>query len=178
MSNRTGMACLGLMMACWVHGQGLGEFVGTVTDPSGGALTSARITATQVATKLSRTVTANEQGYYVIQSLRPAIYDITVESPGFRTYRQQNVTLGADQRVTVNAKLEVGATSESVTVQADAAQVDTASSTMKGLVDQRQIVELPLNGRNAAQLTTLVAGAVVAPNGGADQGQTKTFPGS
>ncbi len=168
----------GVMLSAWVYGQGLGEFVGTVTDPSGGAVPSAKITATEVGTKQNRTVITSEQGYYVIQSLRPAVYDVSVESAGFRTYKQQNVTLGADQRVTVNVKLELGATSESVTVQSDAAQVDTASSAMKGVVDQQQIIELPLNGRNAAQLAMLVAGAVTAPSGGADQGQTKTFPGA
>ncbi|WP_321476191.1 carboxypeptidase regulatory-like domain-containing protein [uncultured Paludibaculum sp.] len=167
-----------LLVVPVVSGQGLGEFVGTITDPSGSALPAAKITAIEIGTKQSRTATTTEQGYFVFQSMRPSVYDITVEAAGFRVYKQQNITLGADQRVTVNVRMELGVASESVTVQSEAAQVDTSTATMKEVVDQRRIVELPLNGRNAAQLTLLVGGAVSSPSGGADQGQTKTFPGA
>ncbi|MGH9632667.1 MAG: carboxypeptidase regulatory-like domain-containing protein [Bryobacteraceae bacterium] len=160
------------------HAQGLGEFVGTVTDPSGGSIPSAKVTATEAGTGLSRTVLTNAQGYYVIPSLRPSTYDLTVEAAGFHTATQKNVTLGADQRATVNLNLEVGATTETVSVVAAAAQVDTTTATMSEVVNERRIIELPLNGRNAAQLTLLVPGAVNSPSGGADQGQTKTFPGA
>ena len=83
---------------------------------------------------------------------------------------------GADQKATVNVKLELGATSETVSIVAESIQVDTSTSTMRQVVDERRIIELPLNGRNAATLTLLVPGAVTAPSAGADQGQTRRFP--
>jgi hypothetical protein len=178
MNNYFRVVLLMSLAAAAASGQGLGEFVGAITDPSGGAVPGAKVTATEVGTKQIRNAVSNEQGYFVVPSLRPSVYDIAVEAPGFRSYRQQNVTLGADQRVTVNVKLELGSAAESITVQAEAAQVDTASSTMKEVIDQQRIIDLPLNGRNAAQLTLLVGGAVNSPSGGADQGQTKTFPGA
>src|SRR5262249_60727146 len=91
-------------------------------------------------------------------------------------YLQQGVVLQADASLTVNLSLKLGNSTETITVQATAAPVDTTSSTLSQVVDERRVNDLPLNGRNAASLTTLVAGVVVAPNAQADQGNTKTFP--
>ena len=159
------------------HAQGLGSIVGTVTDPSGAAIASAKIKATQAATSFSRQVESNTDGYYVISSLSPAVYAVTVEARGFRI-EKQDVTLLADQTLTLNAKLQVGIANQVVEVAENTVQVDTATSTLKQVIEGQRIAELPLNGRNAAQLTLLVAGAVNSPNGGADQGATKTFPGA
>jgi outer membrane receptor protein involved in Fe transport len=164
--------------AALTNAQGLGQFVGIVTDPSGSAIPSATVTVTEVGTGFVRTVNTNNEGYYVIPSLRPSVYNIAVEAQGFRSYHQDGVTLGADQKATVNVRLDVGAITETVKVTGTAVQVDTSTATIKQVVNQEQIIELPLNGRNAAQLTLLVPGAVDSPNGGADQGQTKTFPGA
>jgi hypothetical protein len=163
------------MLPLLSHAQGLGSIVGMVTDPSGAAVTSAKITATQTSTRFSRQAIANGDGYYVISSLSPASYDLSVEATGFRLEKQV-VTLFADQALTVNLKLQVGTASQVLEVTSNALQVDTSTSTLRQVLEQRRIEELPLNGRNAAQLTLLVAGAVNAPNGGADQGATKTFP--
>ncbi|MDQ6701589.1 MAG: carboxypeptidase regulatory-like domain-containing protein, partial [Acidobacteriota bacterium] len=167
-----------LLFSMSAFSQGLGEFVGNVTDPSGGAVPAAKITVTEAATGQSRSTGTSAEGFYAIPSLRPAIYNLTVEAPGFRSHNQTGITLGADQTASVNVKLELGATSDTVSVAADSAQVDLSTSTIKQVVDAKNIVELPLNGRNAATLTLLVAGAVNAPSAGADQGQTKTFPGA
>jgi hypothetical protein len=78
--------------------------------------------------------------------------------------------------VTINIRLELGQTSDAITVEASAVQIDTTTATLKQVVDSARIVELPLNGRNAASLTTLVAGSVIAPSNNADEGVTKTFP--
>ncbi len=150
--------------------------MGTVSDPSGAVVPSARVTVTEVGTGLSRSVTANQQGYYVLPSLRPANYDLTVAAMGFRRFTQAGITLLADQTATVNVKLELGKTTENVTVEATAAQVDTYTPTLKQVIDQARMVELPLNGRNAAELTLLVAGSVNSPSGGANQGITKSPP--
>src|SRR5580698_3218198 len=157
------------------HAQGLGSIVGTLTDATGAAVASAKVTATQTSTGLSREAVSNADGYFVVSSLSPADYSVSIEAPGFRTERQA-VTLLADQTLTVNLKLQPGATTQTVVVEGYAARVDTATSTLGQVVETQRIAGLPLNGRNVAQLILTVPGAVNAPNGGADQGATKTFP--
>jgi hypothetical protein len=156
--------------------QGLGSMSGTVTDPSGAVVPSAQVKVADPATGFSRSATTDSQGYYMIASLRPADYTVTVTAASFRTFTQTNVTLLADQALSLNPRLAMGSTSEVVEVHANALQVDTSTSTIRQVIEQERIAELPLNGRNAATLTLLVPGAVNAPNGGADQGATKTFP--
>src|SRR5262249_49565965 len=117
------------------------------------------------------------QGYYVINSLKPAQYQVSIESSGFRTAKQE-VTLLANQSLTVNGMLQLGAPTEVVEVTGSQVQVDTSTSTMKSVVEQTRLTELPLNGRNAAALTLTTSGAVQGPSSGADQGTTKTFPGA
>jgi len=152
--------------------QALGTIVGTVSDPSGAAVPAAHITAIELLTNLTRVVTTNGQGYYVVPSLRPSRYNITVEARGFQKYVHENVELLADQTLTVDAALQIGSATEEVTVEATPPQVDTTTGTLRQVVDQARMVELPLNGRNAATLTTLVAGAVSAPSNGAFQSST------
>src|SRR6266403_5829 len=146
--------------------QGLGSIVGRVTDPSGAAVASAKVIATELGTGFSRSATSDTDGLYVIPSLHPATYSLSVEATGFSTSRQPGVTLLADQTLTVNVALRLGATTEVVTVTGFETQVDTSTSTLRQVVEQERISELPLNGRNAATLTLLVAGAVNSPNGG------------
>lgn len=158
--------------------QAVGTIVGTVSDPSGAVVPSAKVTVTQEGTGFARTVTANTAGYYVVPSLPPATYSLSVETAGFQTYVQKGIMLQANESATVNVVLEVGATTQTVTVEAGAGLVNTTTSTLSEVVDQRRMVDLPLNGRNAAALTLLVGGTVNSPGGGADQGNQKTFPGA
>lgn len=185
---------LSLMVLCIlacsarVHGQGMGRIVGTVKDPSGASIVNASITATEVGKGFTRTATSDANGYYVLDSLRPAQYDLSVVSSGFRTFDQQAVTLLADQTLTLNVSMQVGTVTETVAIISNSDQVDTTTSTLKQVIEQKRIEELPLNGRNAAELTLLVAGAVSYPTnpanptgtfaGGSLQGTTKTFPGA
>ena len=129
-------------------------------------------------TNLTRTAETTSEGYYLIPSLRPSNYVLTVMAPGFREVRQDQITLLADQSLSLNVSLELGTASESVEVHAEGAMADVATATLRQVVDERRMVDLPLNGRNAASLTLLIAGAVSAPAEGADQGNTKTFPGA
>ena len=176
------LAFLGLILfstlaSTLLHAQGLGSIVGTVSDPSGAAIASAKIRATQAGTSFAREAESNADGYFVISSLNPATYTVSTEASGF-SVAKQDVLLLADQTMTLNVKLQLGMANQIVEVSSNAVQVDTATSTIKQVIDQQRIAELPLNGRNAATLTLLVAGAVNSPNGGADQGATKTFPGA
>jgi hypothetical protein len=165
-----------LFAAGFAPAQGLSTIVGTITDPSGAVVPSAHVMVTQVGTGIARTVDADSQGYYVLPSLRPTKYDLSVEATGFRKYVQKDITLLADQSLTLNARLELGESTQTVSVQAEAPQVDTYTPTLRQVVDQKRMLELPLNGRNAAALTTLVAGVLPDSRGDADQGATKTFP--
>src|SRR5262245_42377050 len=99
----TGLAlCCLLAWAAVAQGQGFGRIVGTVTDASGALVPNAKVTATEVGKGLSRTANTNAEGYYIIDSLRPAQYDLSVEATGFHTYDQKGVTLLADQTLTTN----------------------------------------------------------------------------
>src|SRR5258708_22150238 len=109
--------------------------------------------------------------------MRTRKYVVTVRMRGLSDERDE-ITLLADKTLTINLNLRLGGTIETVTVTGAELQVDTATSTLKQVIEQQRLVELPLNGRNAAQLTLLVPGALNAPGGGADQGTTKTFPGA
>ena len=155
--------------------QGLGTVVGTVTDPSGGLLVAATVKITDEGTAAVRETATNAQGYYVFTTLRPSTYSVSVEVPGFSTSVRKGIVLQADQTATVNFEMALQRVSESITVEAPPPQVDTSTSTLSEVVDRRRIVDLPLNGRNAASLMLVTAGTVLGPPG-ADEGNTKTFP--
>ncbi len=156
--------------------QGLGSINGTVADASGAVVPGAEVTATQVGTGISSTTTSGSQGNFVFPILPPSVYNITAKRAGFEVYTEKAVELRADAAVTVNITLKPGQTTETVTVSADAAQVDLTTGTQQQVIGTASVNELPLNGRNAAALTEEVAGITIAPNGQADQGNTKTFP--
>ncbi|HSB28428.1 MAG TPA: carboxypeptidase-like regulatory domain-containing protein, partial [Pyrinomonadaceae bacterium] len=167
-----------LAFANLANAQGFGKIVGTVKDVAGAVIPNASVIATEAGKGFSRSATTDSGGYYVLDSLRPALYDLRIQASGFHNYDQKGITLLADQILTTNATLQVGVVSESVSITSAGEQVDTTTSTLRQTIEQQRIVELPLNGRNAATLTLTVAGAVAAPSGGADQGSTKTFPGA
>lgn len=144
--------------------------MGAVTDPQGLGVPGAKVTVAEAATGVRTTTTTGADGLYTAPALRPTDYSLTVEAGGFRTFTQTGITLRADEAVTVNATMQLGAASEKVTVSEDASQVDTVTGTLAQVVDTRRVADLPLNGRNAAQLTVLVAGVLAAPNDSADRG--------
>src|SRR5579884_1025942 len=146
-----------LLLSAFSFAQGFGSINGTVTDSSGAVVASAQVTATESDTGLARTATTDAEGHYVLNSLRPTDYKLTVKAPGFHTFSADKVTLQADQSATVNAKLEAGGQEEIVNVSGVVPQVDTTTQTMKQVIDQQRMVDLPLNGRNPAELSLLVA---------------------
>jgi hypothetical protein len=156
--------------------QGFATVVGTITDPSGSVVPNVKITVTDEGTQASREVLANQQGYFVVPALQPSTYDLTASAPGFSSYQQKGVSLLADQSVTVDVKLTIGRITETVSVQSNPVQVDTSTSTLSQVVEQKRIVDLPLNGRNPVSLALLVPGTTQAPANNADQGQYKTIP--
>ena len=157
-------------------GQSFGSISGTVADSTGAMIPSATVTAMQTQTGTTTVVRSNSSGEYVFPSLPPSAYSISAAVPGFESYLQKGIVLLANQSETVNIVLKLGQTSEVVTVAADAVQVDTTTGTLSSVVNQQSVVDLPLNGRNAAALMTQVGGVVTAPNDGTDKGVTKSFP--
>ncbi len=170
--SRCGLALAILVISTAVWAQSTGSIVGTVKDPSGAAVSSCQVQATAMDTKETRSAACNGSGYYVFPVLRPAPYSITISAPGFGVYTNNAALLQANQALTVNATLAVAAVSQNVTVQSAPTQVNTTNGTISTVIDGAQILDLPLNGRNVAQLTTLVAGAVTAPDARATQGLT------
>jgi hypothetical protein len=141
--------------------QEAGQIVGTVRDQSGAVIPNATVTATEAGTGFVHTAVSGNDGNYVLPNLRPTTYVISAEAQGFRAFRQTDVRLQANQSLTINIAMEVGAVTETVNVAGQVVQVDTSTSTLAEVVDESRIVELPLNGRDAAKLSTLVAGTVM-----------------
>lgn len=171
----TQLALLLLLAAC-VHGQGFGTIVGTITDTSGSVVPNAQIQVLDEGTSVSRDTVTNEQGYFVVPALRPSTYTVIIKAPGFAPNTRKGIILQVDQSLTVNETVSVQQATESVDVSASSIQVNTTTATSSEVVDQRRVTDLPLNGRNAASLLTIAAGAIPAPANDVDQGNSKTFP--
>src|SRR5665213_116947 len=159
---------LGLMLVLMVgfallgtaaHAQGNASIVGTVTDPSGAIVGNAKITVTQTGTGFTHTAVSNSSGTFSIPALPNGTYEVSAEAPGFEKYDRKAITLDVNQTVRVDAKLQVGNVSESVTVQADAVQIQSETSDVSQTITGDQITNLATNGRNILQLTALVPGA-------------------
>ncbi len=173
-------ALCGLILAsASAYGQGGGNaaITGTVKDTSGAVIAGASVTATQEGTGVKRSVVTNASGDFNVPSLPPSAYRITVEAKGFKTYVEQT-TLLADRILGLQVQLQVGQAAETITVEGSAAQVDTVSPVISQVIEQSRAVDLPLNGRNAADLTTLAAGTENANGHGVQQGSTKQIPGT
>jgi len=164
--------CLAFFNSKAALAQNSGTIVGTVTDPTGAVLGGAHVIALETTTGRTRTATTNDQGYYVINSLPPSEYQVKVDVAGFSQSIRKGIALEADKTLTVDVTMNMGSTSQNVTVSDAPPQVDTTTATISQVVDQERIVELPLNGRNAATLTALAPGAVNAPANGAIQSST------
>jgi hypothetical protein len=148
-------------------GQGsTAQINGTVKDTSGLAVPGAEVKLTQTATGLVRTGESSADGSYVIPNLPIGPYLVEVSKMGFNKYIQSGLVLQVDANPTIEAVLKVGSISEQITVQADAAMVETRSSGVGQVVDSQRVVELPLNGRNPTELIFLAGMANTAPGTG------------
>jgi len=136
------------------------QFTGTVTDQTGAAIASAKVTAKNPATDLSLTATTNSSGNYTIREVPPGVYKVTVEAAGFKSYTDNGVTASAGTISHVDIKMQIGKTTEVVEVTAEAAAVNTEDSKLSTTVGATQIANLPLNGRNVYDLMQLAPGAV------------------
>ena len=151
------------LTAISIWAQGTTQISGTVKDASGLPVPGAEVKATQTATRAVRTATTAADGGYVFSNLPVGPYLLEITKEGFSRYVQSGIILQVDTNPRIDASLKVGAVSEQVTVQADAAMVETHNTGVGQVVDQQRVVDLPLNGREATQLI-LLAGATVVGN--------------
>lgn len=141
------------------------QISGVVIDPSGAVVPGAKVTATQADTGISRTTVTTSTGTYSLPNLPVGPYSLQVEARGFIAYRQTGIVLQVGNAVTINVKLELGKTTQQVQVSANASMVETQSTAISQVIDQRRIVDLPLNGRQATELILLSGGAQVTSHG-------------
>jgi hypothetical protein len=137
-----------------------GNIRGTVVDPSGATVPGAFVSAQQTETGLTRTGLTGRDGGYVLLELPVGHYRLQAEAKGFRTYVQQGINLDVNETATIPVRLAVGTPTESVNVQADAQLIQTTVTSLGKTVSGREILDLPLNGRNFTQLGVLQPGVV------------------
>ncbi len=131
---------------------------GRVADPNGAAIANATVTIRNISTNETATVTSSSEGSYKVPFLKPGLYNFVVEANGFKKYQRDNQELQVGQNATIDIKLEVGAASETVTITADAPLLEEAKADRGNVIENRRIVELPLNARNPFMLATLTPG--------------------
>src|SRR5437870_2729013 len=153
--------------------QATAQISGTARDQSGAVLPGVEVTATQTETGIVRNTVTNEAGLYVLSNLAIGPYRLEATLPGFRSFVQSGIVLQVNSSPVINLVLQVGQVSEQVEVQANAALVETRSSSVGQVVENARILELPLNGRNVTDLITLAGAAVQT-----DVPMPKNFAGS
>ena len=162
-----------LATSAWA--QGNASLSGRVTDPTGTGIPSATVTVKHVETGAMRSATTDDSGNYRVLALPVGPKEVRAEKAAFKTAVRLGVNLSVEQEAVVNLALEVGDLAQTVTVSAEAPLVNTTVSTTSGLVDERQVKELPLNGRSFDNLITLNPGAI---SFGLKSAQTSTSNGN
>jgi hypothetical protein len=128
------------------------EIDGYVTDPSGQAIVGAQVKATDLDRGQVRTSVTDPTGRYSFPNLSIGNYQLEVSSPGFKGFVQKGIELEVASNRSINVRMEIGAVTESVQVNANAAQVETKENSIAQVVDEQRLIDLPLNGRNPADL--------------------------
>jgi len=169
MSARTALL---LLISTGVCAQTGGEITGTVTDQTGASVVGASITVTNIDTSAARSITSNESGVYDVPALPPGNYSIRVQATGFQNVERKDVVIQVAQVARLDFEMHVGNVSDTIEVTGGAPVLETENATIGTVVENKRIVELPLNGRNPLQLVSLTPGATT--NGPASsQGQQR-----
>ena len=154
-------ACLLLATAQLCIGQtATAEISGRVTDPSGAVIPGASVTVTNVDTGIERKTSTSAEGYYTALFLNPGNYRVSVSSPGFQSVNRSGIRLVVDQEARIDFKLEVGEVTETIEVMESAPLLESETSVVGQVIDNKSVAEMPLNGRSAWQLSQL-AGATI-----------------
>src|SRR5258706_7321015 len=152
-------AALGVLLASQAFAQiDTGSIVGSVRDPSGAAVPGATITLTNDATSVARSTITNGAGEYQFVAVPPGVYSVKATAPGFAAQVEKNVEIHVQSRPSVDFALKVGEVSEVLQVESQIPLLQTQSADVGGVVQEKQIRDLPLNGRRYADLALLEAG--------------------
>src|SRR5437764_8663423 len=135
-----------------------GEVNGTITDPNGAAVPGAVVKLIDQATKVEADATSNQSGYFTFVNLKPATYTLMMEAKGFKKSLTSPFVLGVSETLTKNVALSLGEMSEVVEVTTASELVQSSSSELGSVINERTVEDLPLNGRNFTQLLTLTPG--------------------
>jgi hypothetical protein len=165
-----------LASSLFAQAVGSAEATGEVTDPSGSPVSGATIKMIETARGVMHQTTSNSSGLYTLPNLPVGAYRLEAAAPGFRTYVQTGIELQVNNHVQLNVLLQLGTVSDSVEVSAGADLVETQQNAISQVINQKQIVDLPLNGRQPTQLILLSGAAQVAPGG--DMTGSKNYPSS
>jgi len=166
------------LLACTALAQtsSSGTLTGVVADEKGAAIPGATITARNIGTNAERTATTSSEGVYEISQLVPGTYRVEVQAQGFSKVVHDNVVVNVLQRTTVNPELKVGSIGETVTVTGESeALVETTKTDVGGVIDQRRLENLPVNGRSFASLAILIPGATLQPSFDPTKARVGTF---
>jgi outer membrane receptor protein involved in Fe transport len=147
-------------------GQGYrARVIGRVADQAGAAVAGAQLTATNVETNVSSSTRSNAEGDYVIPELAPGRYRLSAEAAGYKSFTRRGVTLRVDQTVRIDVSFEAGGIDEQVLVIDEVPVIDTETSALGTVVTNREILDVPLNGRNYLSLAALSPGVAPAAAG-------------
>ncbi len=152
------------------------QISGVVQDSAGGVVSGAQIVATQTDTGVSRPTTSGPDGTYTVSNLPIGPYRLSVSAAGFKTYTQEGILLQVNTNPTIKVVLEVGSISQQIDVHASAEMAETQTVGISQVIDERRVVDLPLNGRQPTQLVLLSGAAVTAPP--SDLASSKNYPSS
>ena len=154
------------MVAVSARAQSTATLSGTVTDSTGALVSGATVKVHSLDTNADREVTTDSSGAYVFASLLPGNYMLQATATGFATFSMPQITLQVDQKATVNVKLGIASTGETVEVTGSVPLIDATTMTVGQVIDRQTVQEIPLNGRHFLDLTVLTPGGVVAPTSG------------
>lgn len=167
-SSGIGLLILLFLIPAILLGQTFGSIEGQVKDSSGAIVAGASLTLTDKATNATRDVTSNADGLFVFPSLPPGQYGLVVHMPGFKSVAEPDINLQVQQTVRADFVLQPGQVNESIEVNASAEQLNTDNATVGTVIENKRVVELPLNGRDYLQLVQL------SPNVTASFGSTQS----
>src|SRR5438105_4303354 len=167
------------MLALPTFGQTFGQISGLITDTTGAVMPGVSMTVTNPQTNFTRSATSNESGYYDFPALLPGLYNVKAEIAGFQSGVRNGVELQVQQTARIDFRLNVGAVTDTVEVSAGAPLLNTENATVGTVIENKRIVDLPLNGRSFVSLIALSpnvitgqtsTGGFAQARGGSDRG--------
>ena len=152
-----------------------GTISGLVTDASGAAVAGTSIVVTDLDRNVNLRSTSNDAGFYLVTPVPPGRYKVRAEKAGFRSFLVESLPIATQQKATINVSLQIGSLTESVTISSAAQVIDTTSATLSGVVENKRIIDQPLNGPTVFALATLTPGVMGFRPGGGNGGIGEGF---